>query len=80
MNRAADAIAVLLAVCLAVAIVLAGRWYVYVAYASDPFDRIGVGLNLLMPEPVRQLGCAKLKSRFGHLSLPPAGCGVNGSW
>jgi hypothetical protein len=68
------------AVFIAVVIVVTGRWYVYVAYSPDPFDQVGVGLNMLMPAPIRDLGCAKLKERLGRHSLPPAGCGVDGSW
>ncbi len=70
----------LAAVAVAVAIVTVGRWYAYVAYAGDPFDEVGIGLNLIMPGPVREIGCNKLKARFAARTLPPAGCGVDGSW
>jgi hypothetical protein len=70
----------LFAVFIAVAIVVTGRWYLYVAYASDPFDEVGVGLNMMMPGPIREIGCAKLKQRLGRHSLPPAGCDVDGNW
>jgi hypothetical protein len=68
------------AVLLAVAIVVTARWYVYIAYSPDPFDQVGVGLNMMMPPPIRQIGCAMMKKRFGHASLPPAGCDIDGRW
>jgi hypothetical protein len=80
LNRAASFTSTILAVFIAVAIVVVGRWYIYIAYSHDLFDEVGVGLNMMMPDPVRQIGCAKLKERFGHGSLPPAGCGANGAW
>jgi hypothetical protein len=70
----------MVAVFIAVAIVVVGRWYLYIAYTDDPFDEVGVGLNMMMPEPVRQIGCTRMKERFGRGSLPPAGCGENGIW
>jgi hypothetical protein len=70
----------LIAALIAIVIVIGGRWYAYVAYADDPFDEVGIGLNSIMPGPIRDRGCAMLKARFEHKTLPPAGCGVNGNW
>ncbi|PZM13046.1 hypothetical protein [Rhizobium tubonense] len=70
----------LVAAIVAIVVVFGGRWYAYVAYADDPFDEVGIGLNMIMPTPIREMGCAKLKERFGDKTLPPAGCGVNGMW
>jgi hypothetical protein len=67
-------------VLIAVVIVTGGRWFAYIAYSNDPFDEVGVGLNMMMPAPLRQIGCARLKERFAQRTLPPAGCGVDGSW
>jgi len=67
----------LIAALIAIVVVIGGRWY---AYADDPFDEVGIGLNTMMPGPIRDKGCEMLKARFEHKTLPPAGCGVNGSW
>ncbi|MDL2397744.1 hypothetical protein [Rhizobium mayense] len=64
----------------AIILVIGGRWYAYVAYADNPFDEVGIGLNSMMPGPIREKGCAMLKARFENRTLPPAGCGVNGNW
>ncbi|MBB3607631.1 hypothetical protein [Rhizobium sp. BK602] len=64
----------------AIILVIGGRWYAYVAYAEDPFDEVGIGLNTMMPGPIREKGCDMLKARFENRTLPPAGCGVNGNW
>jgi hypothetical protein len=60
--------------------VFGGRWYAYVAYANDPFDEVGISLNLKMPDVIRAKGCEMLKARFEGKTLPPAGCAVNGAW
>ena len=70
----------LVAALVAIILVLGGRWYAYVAYADNPFDEVGIGLNMMMPAPIREKGCAMLKARFENKTLPPAGCGVNGNW
>jgi hypothetical protein len=70
----------LVAVIVAAVFVIGGRWYSYIAYADDPFDEVGIGLNQMMPTPIRDFGCAKLKQRFADRTLPPAGCGVIGMW
>lgn len=73
-------IVILLIVVVAFAAVIGGRWYAYAAYASDPFDEVGIGLNMMMPAPIRAIGCDMLKGRFEGKTLPPAGCGNNGQW
>ncbi|MBB3963198.1 MULTISPECIES: hypothetical protein [Rhizobium] len=67
-------------VVIAAVAVFGGRWYMYVAYASDPFDEVGISLNMKMPEFIRAKGCEMLKERFEGKTLPPAGCSVNGAW
>jgi hypothetical protein len=69
-----------LIVVIALVLFVGGRWYAYVAYASDPFDEVGISLNMMMPQMVRDVGCGMLKSRFEGKTLPPAGCGQNGIW
>ncbi|AYG59402.1 hypothetical protein QD460_18480 [Rhizobium jaguaris] len=70
----------LIAALVAIVLVIGGRWYAYVAYADNPFDEVGIGLNTMMPGQIRDKGCAMLKARFENKTLPPAGCGVNGNW
>jgi hypothetical protein len=67
-------------VVIAAVAVFGGRWYMYVAYASDPFDEVGISLNMKMPDLIRVKGCEMLKARFEGKTLPPAGCGENGAW
>ncbi len=67
-------------VVIAAVAVFGGRWYAYVAYASDPFDEVGISLNMKMPDFIRVKGCEMLKARFEGKTLPPAGCSVNGAW
>lgn len=67
-------------VVLAVAIVLTGRWYMYVAYADSPFDEVGIALNSRMPGPINAIGCNMLKQRFADKSIPPMGCGNGADW
>jgi hypothetical protein len=70
----------LIAALVAIAVVIGGRWYSYVAYAADPYDEVGIELNSRMPGPIRQMGCDMMKERFENKALPPYGCGVNGRW
>ncbi|MBB3452896.1 hypothetical protein FHT86_001152 [Rhizobium sp. BK313] len=70
----------LVAALVAIILVIGGRWYAYVAYADNPFDEVGIGLNTMMPDSIREKGCSMLKARFENKTLPPAGCGVNGNW
>jgi hypothetical protein len=49
--------------------VFGGRWYAYVAYASDPFDEVGISLNMKMPDAIRAKGCEMLKARFEGKTL-----------
>ncbi|WP_342359471.1 hypothetical protein [Terrarubrum flagellatum] len=52
---------------------LGWRWYVYVTNTQTPYDEVGIGLNGLMPQPLRKWGCDQLKKNFGR-GLPPMGC------
>jgi hypothetical protein len=63
----------LFAVIFAFFAVLGGRWLYYVTRSASPYDEVGIGLMLYMPEPLRAWGCARLKERFPR-QLPPAGC------
>jgi hypothetical protein len=54
--------------------VLGGRYYYYVAYASSPYDEVGIGIAGLMPAPIRAWGCAKLDERFPGNAAPPMYC------
>jgi hypothetical protein len=65
---------------IAVILVVGGRWYYYIAYASDPFDEVGIEINTNMPMTAKAYGCNLLKSRFEKVSIPPMGCGVEGHW
>ncbi len=40
----------LVAALVAIILVIGGRWYAYVAYADNPFDEVGIGLNTMMPD------------------------------
>ncbi|OBZ95975.1 hypothetical protein ADU59_06175 [Pararhizobium polonicum] len=73
---------VLLVAIIAVAVVIGGRWLLYVTNTSDPLDEVGIELNLRMPKPLRQWGCAQLKANFAD-RLPPYGCTAadgSGDW
>lgn len=62
--------------------VIGGRWLIYVTNTSDPLDEVGIELNSRMPDPLRQWGCAQLKSNF-EARLPPYGCAAadgSGGW
>lgn len=72
-DRRRSLLGTVLSVVLALLVVLGGFWYYYIAYAESPYDEVGIGLNGLMPEPIRKWGCDKLKARFGG-SLPPMNC------
>lgn len=64
----------------AIIILLAGRWYYYVAYADSPFDEVGIALNSMMPGPINEWGCSLLKARFEKTTIPPMGCGNGTQW
>ncbi len=70
----------LLAAIIAVAAVLGGRWFYYVAFADSPFDEVGIQINALMPGPINRFGCDLLEQRFGTKTMPPMGCGKDGKW
>ena len=60
---------------------LGGRYYKYVTNARTPFDEVGISLNALVPGPVRDWGCGKLKQTFEGKTAPPHGCsGPSGEW
>ncbi|RDL51707.1 hypothetical protein BLJAPNOD_02844 [Ensifer sp. M14] len=72
-------IRILLTIVIATTVVLGFRWYQYVDNRQSPFDEVGIALNAMMPGPVRQWGCGRLKRTFGN-GLPPHGCAAsNGS-
>jgi hypothetical protein len=50
------------------------QWYNYITNTQTPFDEIGIDLNTMMPAPVREYGCGRLKETFGGKTLPPYGC------
>lgn len=64
---------VLIVIVVGVVVMFGGRWYLYVATASSPYDEVGIALNGAMPAPLRQWGCARLHARFPG-QLPPYGC------
>ena len=68
-----------LAATVAVAILLAGlgtlgwRWYRYVTAGPTPYDEVGIEVNIRLPAPLREWGCARIKERFPR-AVPPYGC------
>jgi len=60
-------------VVVAAAVMFGGRWYLYVARSSSPYDEVGIALNSYAPKPLRSWGCHKLQERFPS-QLPPYGC------
>ena len=68
-------------VLIAAAVMFGGRWYMYVARGSSPYDEVGIALNGYAPGPMRAWGCHKMQARFLG-QLPPYGCaGPDGrSW
>ncbi len=65
-----------LAVAIPVALLttLGGRYYFYVTNTDSPYDEVGIALNGIMPGPIRDWGCGRLKATFGTKALPPSGC------
>ena len=61
-------------VLIAAAVMFGGRWYMYVARGSSPYDEVGIALNGYAPGPMRAWGCHKMQARFPG-QLPPYGCG-----
>ncbi len=53
--------------------VMGVRWYAYVTNGQSPYDEVGIGLNSLMPQPLRGWGCQQLQKQFGKM-LPRFGC------
>lgn len=68
-------------VLIAAAVMFGGRWYMYVARGSSPYDEVGIALNGYAPGRMRDWGCHKMQARFAG-QLPPYGCaGPDGrSW
>jgi len=66
----------------AVVAVVGYQWYGYIANTDTPFDEVGIDLNNMMPGPVRDYGCRRLKETFGAKTLPPYGCadGTGRGW
>ncbi len=60
-------------VLIAAAVMFGGRWYMYVARGSSPYDEVGIALNGYAPGPMRAWGCQKMQARFQG-QLPPYGC------
>lgn len=52
------------------------KYYTYVTNTESPYDEIGIELNVLMPGPIRDWGCSKLKETFGQSHLAPHGCQI----
>ncbi|MBP1875804.1 hypothetical protein J2Z19_005541 [Ensifer adhaerens] len=69
-------IRILSTIVIAATAVLGFRWYQYVDNRQSPFDEVGIALNAMMPGPVRQWGCDRLKFTFGK-GLPPRGCATS---
>lgn len=49
-------------------------WYNWATNAANPYDEVGIGINLRLPMPARQWACGKLHARFPG-NLPPYSCG-----
>jgi prolipoprotein diacylglyceryltransferase len=54
------------------AAVIGGRYYYFVEYEADPYSQIGTGLQSIMPQQVKDWGCARLAERFPGQTSP--GC------
>ena len=48
------------------------EWYHYVT-AGEPYEEIGIDVNISMPAPIRHWGCAQIMRRYPGI-LPPSGC------
>ena len=59
-------------VLIAAAVMFGGRWYMYVAQGSSPYDEVGIALNGYAPGPMRAWGCHKMQARF------PGSCRLTG--
>ena len=62
-----------LGVAIGVSIFLGGRWYLYVTNGATPYDEMGIELNGMMPGPLNDWACRRLRARFPE-ALPPGGC------
>ena len=54
--------------------VFAQQWYGYITNTASPFDEEGIDLNNMLPGPLHDYGCSRLKETFGNKTLPPYGC------
>ncbi len=50
------------------------QWYAYIGNTESPFDEMGIDLNNMLPGPLHDYGCGRLKQTFGGKTLPPYGC------
>ena len=66
-------LSIVLIIAVAVVLLIGGRWYAYVTNTSDPYDGVGIDLNMYMPQPLRQWGCDHLEANFPR-AIPPYGC------
>lgn len=57
---------------LILAAVIGGRYYYYVEYEDNPYSQTGAGLHSIMPQPVKDWGCTRLRERFPGQTAP--GC------
>jgi len=60
--------------CVFIGLGIGWRWHAYVTNTDSPFEEVGIELNSLMPAPIRDWGCGRLKQTFGTKTLPPYGC------
>jgi len=45
-------------------LVIGGRYYYFVEYEDNPYSQVGAGLHTVMPQQVKDWGCARLGERF----------------
>jgi prolipoprotein diacylglyceryltransferase len=53
-------------------LVIGGRYYYFVEYENNPYSQVGAGLQSVMPQKVKDWGCARLHERFADQTSP--GC------
>lgn len=54
--------------------VVGQQWHAYITNTDSPFDEVGMELNNMLPGPLHDYGCNRLKQTFGGKTLPPYGC------
>jgi hypothetical protein len=67
-------VSIVLVILVAAGGVVGQQWYSYITNTTSPFDEIGIDLNNMMPGPLHDYGCGRLKATFGGKTLPPYGC------